>query len=416
METEQTIDTNKPNVIIKTLKMIGSGLAGTGRIALIAAMVLLAVWCVGRIVEAVNKTTVFDPDLIYWVGVSVWVLLSVWVVGYVIGSARDFGSSHRKVVAAVAWVFFLVLVSAIVVSFEGFRVSSAGLFATVGGSAESSNQASFLLFKFHPANPMLAINLLASKVKGMVPDMESLASFVWGWNVIFAFFVWSLVYGIVLLIQRDKIGAKTFHLFLAACGLTVLIMMKAVSTATKEQMIFFQAAAVILFVFQVLLTYSIVRGIAARRDEIPEETSAFIVSSAVVDGPPARPRVFGLPPSGVRFALFIFIMLPILADLQNQFQLAPPSAQIMKEIANNQTAVGSEVVTVTPISVRSGPAIGDDVVAVLPKGTQVPVVDKKCEWVSIGQNKWVAEKFLRPVEKVSETAVTLKSGGSRPAS
>jgi hypothetical protein len=83
----------------------------------------------------------------------------------------------------------------------------------MAGSAENSRQANFLLFKFHSLNPMLALNLAASKLAGIEWGLESLAPFVWSWNALFAFFIWSIAYGIVILMQKDKRGAKAFTSF-----------------------------------------------------------------------------------------------------------------------------------------------------------------------------------------------------------
>ena len=53
---------------------------------------------------------------------------------------------------------------------------------------------------------------------------------------------------------------------------------------------------------------------------------------------------------------------------------------------------------------RSGPAFGDDILGVLPKGTHVRVQDNRFRWVKIGDNRWVQEKFLRPAKPKSVAA------------
>jgi uncharacterized protein YraI len=49
---------------------------------------------------------------------------------------------------------------------------------------------------------------------------------------------------------------------------------------------------------------------------------------------------------------------------------------MMTEIAGHKMSI-SDLMTVAPISVHAGPAMGDGVVGVLPKGRRMPVVNKK---------------------------------------
>jgi hypothetical protein len=243
---------------------------------------------------------------------------------------------------------------------------------------------------------MLAVNLIASKLLGAA-DSEHLASYVWNLNVLFAFFIWSLAYSILLLMHKDDVWAKTIHLIFAVCSLGSLILLKSVFSPTAGPMVFLHGVAATLLVYQVLLTYATLRSFAGPKKEIPEEPDAFSVR-------PEREETggkwchLGLPPSALKMTLFLFIVLPILTDLHHRFEIASSSAKMMSEMANHEKSL-SELMTVTPISVHAGPAIGDEVVGVLPKGTRVPIVIKKYGWVNIGENKWVAEKFLRPINR-----------------
>jgi uncharacterized protein YraI len=54
-------------------------------------------------------------------------------------------------------------------------------------------------------------------------------------------------------------------------------------------------------------------------------------------------------------------------------------------------------VAVAPISIRSGPSMGDEILGALPKGTRIRVQGVKFEWINMGHNNWVPEKFLRPL-------------------
>ena len=177
------------------------------------------------------------------------------------------------------------------------------------------------------------------------------------------------------------------HLILSIALVIGMMMLKSTSTFTKEQFIFLQAGAVILFFLQILLTYSSIRVAAiGEKGDIKDDESVAI------------------PPSGLKFALFLFILLPILADLQNQFVLASSTRPILGELAGDQSKGYAQYVTAAQISIRSGPALGDDVVGVLPNGTRVLVFEKKHGWVRIGQNRWISTKYLRPAKSGEKTS------------
>ena len=396
----------------KSFRMFENSLNATGRPLLIAIPVLLAVWFLGRVMEALHGNAVFDISLTYWFGLVVCILLAFWVIVSGIASAKVLKETQDRKMAGLSWIFFLILAVLVLLSLEGFRVSSAGLFAALAGLPDLSRQASFLLFKFHPANPMLAMNLAALILMGTAPDVDSLVPYVWSWNVLLAFFIWSFVYGILLLVRKDNVVPKSFYLFLAALVLIVLIFLKSVSSLTAEQMIMFQAAAPILLVFQLLLTYASLRAAVGGVHNKAEstETVQFFKPKHVKS---ASKQPLGLPPSAMKLALFLFLVLPILTDLQNQFTLSSSSQRIIKKISMNQATGPLEFVTVTPISVRSGPAIGDDIVGVLPGGTRIPVHAKNFNWVNIGENKWVPDKFLRPLKQNNPIALIQKRKGKQ---
>jgi hypothetical protein len=296
--------------------------------------------------------------------------------------------------AIASWIFFLIIILSTLFYFDGFRTSASGLFGAISGSTDATKQATFLLFKYHPANPMLAVNLLATKLTGAL-DIESLIPYVWNSNLVFAFFIWSFIYSILLLINKNEIWSKSVHLFFSACGLGVIILLKAVSSINNSQMLLLHTAAALLFIYQVLLTYAILRTYAGRRIKSSEE---LIESDAFSqeDHPEYEKPGWSIPPSSLKVILYLFIALPILADLHSQFILAPSSTQMMNDISKIKTQAGFEMITATKISVHAGPAAGSDIVGVLPEGTRIPIVDKKHGWVSMGKNRWVSEKFLRP--------------------
>jgi hypothetical protein len=397
MEKKKSVTVRQRELCARNLRLVISGLAATGRPALIVIGVLMVIWCVARLMEALHGNVIFDMSLTYWFGLAVWILLALWAVGLAIVSMEDYRKLQNRKAAGISWIFFLILAVMVLLSLEGFRVASAGLFAALAGSPETSKQASFLLIKFHYANPMLAMNLATLKFMGAAWDIKSLAPYVWSWNMLFAFFIWSCSYGIVLLMKKDHIGSKCLHIFLSAFGLAALIILKSVSMPTIEQMIMFQAAVLILLVFQVLLAYASIRSSAVRAQQEATSLETVEFSAHEHENATENRLIGGLPPSAIKLALFIFFILPILTDLQKQFNLSSASARVINEISMNQMQAPPQFVTISPISIRSGPAAGDEILGVLPKGTRIPVQDIKFKWVNIGQNKWVPEKFLRPL-------------------
>lgn len=309
MATHDTTETGQSGTGMRVLHGVETGSVFVRKVAMIAVLVLIGVWLTGRVVEIIHGQTVFDLHLIYLFGISIWIGIAVYLAGATIASIENIRKSRNKRSLVIPWIFFLLLVSIVLVGLQGFRISSMGLFATAAGLSESAKQASFLLFKYHPLNPMLPVNLLAAKVSGMALDVGSMASFIWDWNNILLFLIWSVAYGIVLLMSKIEIGQKIIHLFLSAGGLIALIIMKSMFPPTKDQMIFLYAAALLLFMFQILLTYSCLRLRANGTNEDASETET---------------RAFGLPPSAVKIVLIVFIMVPILADLQNQLALVHP--------------------------------------------------------------------------------------------
>jgi hypothetical protein len=382
MEPQETAETKRSGKGFQVLHGVETGFVLARKVAVITALVLMSAWVTGRVVEAIHGQKVFDLHLVYWLGVFTWIAVAVYLAGAAAASVQGIRKAQDKRALVIPWATFLLLAAVILIGLEGFRVASAGLFATLAGSSEPAKQASFLLFKNHPLNPLLPVNLIAANLSGMAPNVQSLASFIWNWNYLLLFLIWSVVYGIVLLIKKTEVWPKAVHLFLATGGLIAVIIMKSFSLPTKGQMVILYAAALLFLIFQILLTYSCLRLAAVRKNK---------------DAP--HPGAFQLPPSAVQFALILFVVVPVLTDLQNQFALVHPSTKIMAEISKNQAEIVPKVAAVTSISIHAGPAIGDDIVGVLPGGVRVPVLEKKYKWVRIGKNRWVADKFLAPLKK-----------------
>lgn len=374
-------------------------LKGAARPLLVAALGLLAVWLIGRVMETLHDNTVFDPSLTYWFGLAVFLLLVLWAAGSAVSARQELHQARDMRLALASWAFLALLVLLLLAGFKGYRIVAAGIFAAIDGSAEYTEMATFLLFKFHSWNPLLALHLFFTKLLGLDWGLAALAPFVWSWNALFAFFIWSVAFGIVLLMQKDKRGPKSVHLFIAAFGLLGLIVLKSVATPTTTQMVVIQAMATALFVFQVLLAYAVIRALAGAGDSVQEAARADWSRATTPQKERTTTRPFiGLPPTALTLALVLVFVVPVLADLQTQLQAAASSRRMVRQVAMDGTSAAQTLVTVAAISVRSGPTIGDEVLGILPKGTQVQVLGREKEWVNIGENQWIAERFLRPVE------------------
>lgn len=388
----------------RVLQGARAALKGAAKPAWVAILVLLVVWLTGRVMETIHAGVVFDPALAFGLSLAVVVLLLLWVIGAGLGAVEALRVTPRdKRLAAAAWVFFALLVGTVVLGFNGYRTCAASLFAALGGSAEAYGQSTFLLFKYHWLNPLQAMNLAAASVMGLDWGAEMLAPFVWSWNALFAFFIWSIAYGILMLMHKVKSGIKNMHLFCAVFGLLGMIVLKSLADPTPQQTIVIQGAAAILFVFQVLLAYSVLRTVAAGTAEMksawPDHPARVRSMSGARPSPAAPKRFAGLPPSALKLALVLFLIVPVLADLQNQFQAASAARRIAREVALAQSGSAPAFVAAAAISIRSGPAGGDQLLGVLPKGTQVEALEMRGGWVKIGENRWVAETFLSPVQR-----------------
>ena len=60
---------------------------------------------------------------------------------------------------------------------------------------------------------------------GLSWGVASFAPFVWSWNVLLGFFIWSVAYGILLLLQKSRQGAKSIYLVVSVFGLIGLIVL-----------------------------------------------------------------------------------------------------------------------------------------------------------------------------------------------
>jgi hypothetical protein len=282
------------------------------------------------------------------------------------------------------------------VSFKGYRISSEGLLSSIAGTQESSEMAIFLLYKYHYMNPLLALNLAAAKIMGLSWGVQSFAPFVWSWNILLGFFIWSVAFGILLLLHKDRQGMKIVYLVFSVFGLLGLIVLKSLSNPTIEQMSIIQAAATILMVAQVLLAYSALRKVAADHPDNEQKTVDTFDVRQLDNDKALGNRFVGLPPKALALAMVLFLVVPLIADMHNQFLTASSSNRILRQVTLDENGGKSSFSAVTDISIRTGPTQGDDLIGILPKGANIQVLEERNGWVEIGENKWIQEKFIRP--------------------
>jgi hypothetical protein len=301
----EDIHTKKPLISRKAITLIGEGFLTAKRYSVILACILMGIWCAGRVIEALTGATVFEPILIYWMATFIWVMLVLFVAGTALQYTSNLVVSCNQFPALIAWVSFGVLLAGTIYSVPGYRIAAMNLFALASGMVGSAQQSLLALFKSYPATPMLPINVVTAKAAGKALEINSLLPFVWGSAYLFGIFIWSLAYGTLLIIQRGIRVSKILHLTLAVAGVIVMMVLKVASGFTKEQLVFLHAGAVAVLLLQALLTYSCIRLAAKRKDGEAEEAVPV-----------------GLPPSGLKYAMFLLVIVPILVDLHNQFVLA----------------------------------------------------------------------------------------------
>jgi hypothetical protein len=303
-ESEDT-HTKKSLIARKAFTSIGKRFFTVKRYSLVLACILMGIWCVGRVIEVLTGTAVFEPVLIYWMAFFIWVMLGLFVVGAAIQYTRNLGAGYKQFPVIIAWVFFGMLLAGTIYSAPGYRIATMNLFAVASGMVEPAQQSLLALFKSYPAAPVLPINVVTAKAANNALEISSLLPFVWDSAYLFGIFIWGLAYGTLLIMQRGVRVSKILHLTLSGAGVIVMMVLKVSSALTKERLVFLHAGAVAVLLWQVLLTYSCIRLAAVQKNGEAEKVTPVV-----------------LPPSGFKYAVFLLVILPILADIHNQFVLA----------------------------------------------------------------------------------------------
>ena len=254
----------KPSTLI-LLQSLGTRLLNAKKYFLLPTFALLGIWFVGRGLESTTHNNVFDPALISWIRLFVFLLLSLYVLLSAARYVYCFIISKDSRYSIFTWIFFALLIAAVIFTLDGYSISSKGFFAIASGDRETAQQALILVFKSSPANPILPIQLLASEFSPRVVDIRLISSIAWKFSILFIFFVWSLLYGSFHLMFEGKIGLKLVHLILSVLGVFSIMLLKSVFGFTNHYLIFLHAGAVIILFIQVLLTYSSLRYAAANK-------------------------------------------------------------------------------------------------------------------------------------------------------
>jgi len=378
---KQTISGQLPDET-NLLERAAEVLIHIGKFSLFLVLVLLGIWSVGRIFEMLFSNTVFEPFFIHGYAQVVWIFLFLFFAGQLTKYLQSIISNYRNFRMIVFCIWFAFIVAATLYVQNGYRIAIDGIFSGFSESPESSQNALFELFKFHPATPLLPINLLILKIAGASIDPGPLMPFAWRLTSMFAFFIWSIVFGGLLLMLPGRKTLKITHLILAVSGLIITMLLKTSDAPLGGELILLHAGTVSVLFFQILTTFSSLRH---------------AVTKGRKDGQPS-----GMPaPSTIKLAVFLLIVVPLLSDLQNQFTRAPSSNSIINKPLKSEPSKNNHFIAATRISIHKGPADSDDIVAILPKGTRITTLEQKFGWVRIGKNQWILPKYLYPVTTAS---------------
>jgi hypothetical protein len=346
-------------------------------------VILSLVWLTGRIMGAASGNTIFEPQFIRWAAVAIRILLLLFLLSKITGYIKPISENYRQWPLALPWIFFAAVIIITCFAAQGYYTASSGLFSAFAEWTESMSQSLFLMSKSFKFSPMLPVNLTALIASGAKIESEYVAPFLWGYPYLLVFFVWSLLYGSLLLFFRGPRRPKVIHLIAALAGLLLLMVLKAFSMITDNVIVILHACAALMILCQILMTYSSLRAF------IRDRKSAEIKDIDCC-----------LPPRAWALFLILIIFLPILADLDNQNILSSASIRLIERNKRFQTSNkdAPQYKAATEIIVRTGPAIGENIVTVLPKGTIIYVKEEKNEWVSMGENLWISSKFLSPLK------------------
>ncbi|RJX29168.1 MAG: hypothetical protein C4525_14825 [Desulfarculus sp.] len=285
------------------------------------AMLILGAWALGRAYEVFSSQVLFSPQLARPLTLAVWVLLGLFLLARVGVLSLEFRLMNQPL-TILSWALTGILLLVLAKYFMGYRIAAVGMASALAGLSGSADQAIYALFKFSPTHPAIPAVVGAALSNEISLKARELVPFLFSAQALAAYSLFSLALGAgFFLLRTDTIFPKLLHLFWALGGVLLFTqvmggpanLLRGVLHLVRGggppaavglgELLLLNLAAILTGVFQVLLGLSLVRRLAWQR------------------APYLPPRT--LPPGPFKLLLVIYLVVPLLADLQNRFQQGP---------------------------------------------------------------------------------------------
>ncbi|MEF2144691.1 MAG: SH3 domain-containing protein [Desulfovibrionaceae bacterium] len=294
--------------------------------------------------------------------------------------ALDAVRSDRSFFVILLWTLYLFIFAALFFGlFKGYRISALGISSLSAGPEGTAGQSLLALMRFYPFHPMLPLHLAwAAGSFALIAQAGSFSSMIWGWTTLLAIFGWSTAWAVLFLVLRPFRCRKAFFFLLLTLLPWLNIWLQIKGLLGLPPIPLLHGYAVLLLCLQFLLLYRGVRRIVALRLQQRGVASTVLAKR--------------LPPGAVVVFLFVFLFLPLFADLHNQGTLAfhTASASSLENSGGQARTVAAEL-----LNVRSGPGVSFPVVGQLPNGQEVRVYETEGKWQRIGEGRWVSGNWLK---------------------
>lgn len=282
------------------------------------AMIILAAWALGRAYEVFSSQVLFSAPLARPLTLAVWVLLGLFLLARLGVLALDFRLMNQPL-TLISWALTILLLLVLIKYFTGYRIAAVGMASALAGLAGSADQAVYALFKFYPTHPALPAVVGAALSNEISLKAQELTPFLFSAKALAAYSVFSLALGIGLFMVRTSgLFARLLHFCWAMGGVLLFAqvlggptnLLRALAHLVRGgggppaavslgELLLLHLAAILTGVYQVLLGQALLRRLAWQR------------------APYLPPRT--LPPGPVKLLLVIYLVVPLLADLQNRF-------------------------------------------------------------------------------------------------
>lgn len=104
------------------------------------------------------------------------------------------------------------------------------------------------------------------------------------------------------------------------------------------------------------------------------------------------------PPSGLAIVVTVIIVLPVAADLYNEFAMARSRQELTTRMQQDARA-RSHVVSALTVNVRSAPDTKSSSYGQVSFLDEVGVIENSNGWSRIGKDRWISSSFLVPVQE-----------------